>query len=190
MTPLVTFRRVDLLLTQDQLIHLHSKVRPEIAHDESFTLLGGDAVWEVPPSEYLGMFTAPLPEANYATLITSTAGHWTVGTFPGLKDKSAFAEGLQNVIDFFEIVMPVWAQLVQSWMYSDQTSLDMGRTKGGRKRQVVMRAYLPGHDGCHDIGHPWEVYEQGGRHLSFNWGEIGIFNDIFEVRVVSDYVGR
>ena len=57
-------------------------------------------------------------------------------------------------------------------------------------QKVMMSAYLPGHDGCHDIGHPWEVYEQGGRHLSFNWGEIGIFNDIFEVRVVSDYVGR
>ena len=176
-----------MLLTQDQLIYLHSKLRPEIAHDESFTLFGGDAVWEVPPSEYLTMLTTPLPYANYQTMVTSTAGHWTTGTFPGLRDSGMFAEGLQNVIDFFEIVMPVWAQLVQSWLYSDQTSIDMGRTAGGRKRQVVVRAYLPGHDGCHDIHRAWEEYEQGGRHLSFNWGEIGIFNDAFEVRASCEH---
>ncbi len=183
-TPLVTFRRVDLMLTQEQLTDVYHSLHPEQAQNEQFQLFGGDQVWELPPSEYLSLFTAPLPEANYGTLITSTAGHWTVGTIPGLKNDNLPGSGIQNVIDFFEDAMQVWAGMIQGWMDGEAKTGNGGKTAGGKMRQVVVRAYLPGHDGCHYIMHPWRTYEQENMKLPYNWGSIGTFNGIFEVRPV------
>ncbi|THG94674.1 hypothetical protein EW026_g6840 [Hermanssonia centrifuga] len=179
-TPLVTFRRVDLMLTQEQLTDVYHSLHPEQAQNEQFQLFGGDQVWELPPSEYLSLFTAPLPEANYGTLITSTAGHWTVGTIPGLKNDNLPGSGIQNVIDFFEDAMQVWAGMIQGWMDGEAKTGNGGKTAGGKMRQVVVRAYLPGHDGCHYIMHPWRTYEQENMKLPYNWGSIGTFNGIFE----------
>lgn len=186
-TPLVTFRRVDLLLTQEQLQDLYHNTQPYHAAQKDFNLLGGDQVWEFAPSEYLSLFTAPLPEANYGTMIVSTAGHWTVGTFPGLRDDSMLGEGIGNVLDFFEDAMRVWARMVQGWMSGAEHSAERNEgggavTKGGRRRQIVVRAYLPGHDGCHYIMNPWRTYEQANKKLPYNWAEIKLFNREFQVR--------
>lgn len=189
-TPLVTFRRVDLLLTQNQLRDIYRLLHPdrvrvkeeEMEDGSKFDILGGDAAWEVDPEEYLGMLTSP--DTNYGTIVASTGGHWTVGTFPGLKDTSLPGDGIQNVLDFFEESMPVWATLVQSYLKDKQKAGRSGDgwTKGGRKRRVVVRAYLPGHDGCHYHHEPWKTYEQADMWLSYNWGQIGTFNQMFEVR--------
>ncbi|KAF7790710.1 hypothetical protein EIP86_001666 [Pleurotus ostreatoroseus] len=180
-TPLVTFRRVDLMLTQDQLNGLYKTSHPDrIGDNEDFTLFGGDGIWEIDPREVLRIFTAPLPEANYGTLITSTAGHWTVGTFPALRDDAEMGQGIQNVLDLFDEAMPVWADIMQDWLSVDEKLNNRGYTAGGRKREVMVRAYLPGHDGCHNIKHPWETYEQADQALSYNWGYIPTFNKLFE----------
>lgn len=186
-TPLVTFRRVDLMLTEEQLTDLYRTTQPYHAAQENFNLLGGDQVWEFTPSEYLQLFTAPLPEANYGTMVVSTAGHWTVGTFAGLKNESMPGQGIDNVLSFFDEAMKVWARIVQGWMTGAEHSADRNEgggavTKGGRRRQIVVRAYLPGHDGCHYIMHPWETYEQENNSLPYNWGQIKTFNKEFEVR--------
>lgn len=169
---------------------MYVNLHPEQAARPGFELLGGDQAWELPTSEYMSLFTAPLPEANYGTMVVSTAGHWTVGTFHGLRDDSMAHQGMQNVMDFFGEAMQVWSGLVQGWLHSTvggssssaDTSMGGGRyTKGGRKRQVVIRAYLPGHDGCHDHFKPWTWYEQGIQSLSYNWGQIPALNRIFEV---------
>ncbi|KAI0338215.1 hypothetical protein BDW22DRAFT_1363087 [Trametopsis cervina] len=191
-TPLVTFRRVDLLLTQDHLRQLYAQLHPERASQPGFELFGGDAVWEMAPAEYLGMLTAPLPEANYGTLIVSTAGHWTVGTMPGLKDTHMRGEGIDNVIEFFAESMKEWSDIAQSWLKSAEGVRDQDRqhgggtrTKGGRKRKALVRAYLPGHDGCHNIQSPWTWYEQGRKNLPYNWGQIPTMNEKFDHAVTS-----
>lgn len=186
-TPLVTFRRVDLLLTEEQLSELYRTTNPEKAAQENFQLMaGGDQAWEILPSEYLSIFTAPLPEANYGTMVVSTAGHWTVTTLPGLKDDSMRKQGIDNVLNFFSDAMKVWAGLVQGWMTGAEQSPEahMGGgayTKGGRRRQVVVRSYLPGHDNCHNLFEPWSWYKQGGPDMSYNWGFIREFNQRFAV---------
>ena len=187
-TPLVTFRRVDLLLSTDQLTELYRTTQPYHASQENFNLLGGDQVWEIPPSEYLSLFTAPLPEANYGTMVVSTAGHWTTGTFHGLRDEAMPFDGIENVLTFFGDAMPVWARLVQQWLTSAEHAAERREgggavTRGGRRRQVVVRAYLPGHDACHNIFAPWAAYEQENDTLSYNWGQIKLFNQLFQVRV-------
>ncbi|GJE90055.1 hypothetical protein PsYK624_061780 [Phanerochaete sordida] len=184
-TPLVTFRRVDLLLSSDQLVELYRTTQPYHASQENFDLLGGDQVWEIPPSEYLSIFTAPLPQANYGTMIVSTAGHWTPGTFHGLRDPDLPFDGIENVLAFFSDAMAVWARLAQQWLTSAERAPDAAEgggavTKGGRRRQVVVRAYLPGHDGCHYIFHPWKTYEQADSVLPYNWGQIKLFNQLFQ----------
>lgn len=171
------------MLTQDQLNGLYKTSYPERVRDDSepFTLFGGDGIWEIEPREVLKIFTAPLPEANYGTLVTSTAGHWTVGTIPALHDEALEDQGMQNVLELFEAAMPVWADIMQDWLSVEQKLNNGGLTAGGMRREVVVRAYLPGHDGCHNIMHPWETYEQANQTLSYNWGYIPTLNQIFEV---------
>jgi len=198
LTPLVTFRRVDLLLTQDQLRDVHRNLHPDEAFRPDFQLFGDEPVWELLPTEYLDMLTAPLPEANYGTLVASTAGHWTVGTISGLKNTSLPGDGIQNVMEFFGEAMGVWAGMVDGYMQgSEKTTREVVQrgggimTKGGRRRRVLLRAYLPGHDGCHNIQEPWSWYEQGSMRLPYNWGEIPGLNKIFQNVVKqkkSDYI--
>lgn len=189
LTPLVTFRRVDLLLSQDHLKEVYHAFNPEKAEQAGFALFGGDQVWEMDPSEYMSIFTAPLPEANYGTMVVSSAGHWTVGTFPGLRDESMPGEGMGNVMDFFAQAMRVWAEMTQGWIKgaearkADEKRRGGGvKTKGGRRRQVLIRAYMPGHDGCHNHYEPWTWYEQRDKPLSYNWGQIPGLNKLFQVR--------
>ena len=98
-----------------------------------------------------------------------------------MRDDAETGQGIQNVLDLFNEAMPVWADIMQDWLSVDEKLNNKGYTAGGRKREVMVRAYLPGHDGCHNIKHPWETYEQADQALSYNWGYIPTFNKLFEV---------
>ncbi|KAJ7179576.1 hypothetical protein C8R46DRAFT_1325242, partial [Mycena filopes] len=159
-TPLVTFRRVDLLFEKHQLVELHREMYSEAAN---FSLFSDEAVWTLDPAEYLGLFTAPLPRGNYKTMV-STAGHWTTGLFSGYRNES----GIAGVIGFFGHAMRKWATSVQEVL-----------TAENRQRQVVVRAYLPGHEDCHDESEPWAEVKPFAWNW-WNWGNIWEFNEVFE----------
>lgn len=187
-TPLVTFRRSDMLFTKAELTHIHNALHPErAAAVENFELFGGDLVIDVPAVEYLRLFTAPLPEANYGTLVVSTGGHWTPWTLYGLHNDPAPHSDEASVFGLFEESMMAWSGLVQSWLrrarlHDDAEYGGGAMTMGGRRRQAVVRAYLPGHDNCHSFHRPWAVYEQANMTLTWNWEWIGPLNRIFEVK--------
>ena len=189
-TPLVTFRRVDLLFEQPQLDALYHSLHPDspyVAANES--VFSGEAAWNVSPEEYVKIFTSPLPQGNYATMVVSTGGHWTTTLFAGLKDTSMFKDGIENVVGFFSEAMEAWAREVQALLDDAEEvewatrRLKIGRMRGRKTapKQVVVRAYLPGHEDCHDHREPWTSYTPG-RWGWYNWNQIGDFNDAFEVR--------
>ncbi|KAI0784626.1 hypothetical protein C8Q75DRAFT_778137 [Abortiporus biennis] len=171
-TPLVTFRRVDLLLSGDELVNLYEELRQP---PPNFRLLSPELYFSMSPKEYLDIFTKPLPEGNYGTMIVSTAGHWTTHLFSGLRDDAKWetGSGIDNIIAFFGEAMMRWADEVQLAM-----SIDNG-TQGGRKRQVVARAYLPGHNDCHNTFNPWEE-DKPEMHTDWNWFYIDEFNQVFK----------
>ncbi|CAL1705920.1 unnamed protein product [Somion occarium] len=172
-TPLVTFRRVDLLLSQDELVDLHN----ELHHPPSnFTLFSDELFWSLSPKEYLDILQKPLPEGNYGTLVISTAGHWTTTLLHAFRDESKGEDagfGIDKMFPFFREAMKKWADMVQSALAADKG------TAGGRSRQVVVRAYLPGHENCHNHREPWAVW-QPFQWKFYNWPWIGDFNKIFE----------
>ncbi|KAI0784627.1 hypothetical protein C8Q75DRAFT_778140 [Abortiporus biennis] len=170
-TPLVTFRRVDLLLSGEQLEQLHR----ETYHDkDDFQLFSKELYWSMAPSEYLEIFQKPLPEANYGTLIVSTAGHWTTTLMSGFRDESKENDGygIDNVLKFFRVAMKKWADDIQAAMDVDEG------TKGGHRRQVVVRAYLPGHENCHNLFEPYKK-PVGWQIKWYNWPWILDFDRIF-----------
>ncbi|KAJ3876025.1 hypothetical protein F5051DRAFT_412842 [Lentinula edodes] len=169
-TPLITFRRVDLLLSTSELEILHREKHPEAYDDGNFTLFSDEAVWTLSPTTYIeDLFLLPLPYGNYANLIVSTAGHWTTTMFSGY----ATIDGL---IAFFAEAMHVWATHTQLALTLSHDSDSGGQKKN---RNVLVRAYLPGHEDCHAHRSPtaqippmkWGWY---------NWGSIPEFNRVFE----------
>ncbi|KAG5635259.1 hypothetical protein H0H81_011894 [Sphagnurus paluster] len=175
-TPLATFRRVDLLFTQDNLTRLHATLHPSTAANASFALFSSEAAWSLSPKEYLPLFF----DGGYSTMVVSTGGHWTTTLFGGAYAQDAPApartarQGLDGVVDFFAQAMQRWADEVQSAL-AEAERMD----RGARKRQVLVRAYLPGHDDCHNILDPWtEVHTPKG--ASYNWGSIWRYNEVFE----------
>ncbi|KAI0784629.1 hypothetical protein C8Q75DRAFT_375836 [Abortiporus biennis] len=173
-TPLVTFRRVDLLLSGEQLTNLYRKLYQPSA---DFPLFSDELYWTLPPSDYLSVFQKPLPEGNYGTLIVNTAGHWSTNLLAGfLADTMPENHlGMAGVLQFFEKAMTLWADQIQAIL-----SLDKG-TAGGRSRQVIVRSYNPGHEKCHD---KWGSYYHlipgpFKQHWS-NWEYIEEFNRIFQ----------
>ena len=173
-TPLVTFRRVDLLLSQEELVNLYN----ELHHPApDFSLFSEERFWSLSPKEYLEIFQKPLPEGNYGTLVISTAGHWTTTLLRGFRDESKGENagfGIDNMFPFFEKAMTKWADTIQ-----DALTTDRG-TAGGRSRQVVVRAYLPGHEDCHSHRQPWTEW-QPFKWKWYNWAWISDFNKVFEV---------
>lgn len=168
---MVTFRRVDLLLEKEELIDLHQELyKPE----GNFSLFSEEGFWSLSPKEYMPIFTKSLPEANYATLIASTGGHWTTTLLHGLSDasKKDSGSGIENVLSFFDKAMQKWAKDVQ-------TALD-GDRKSGKNRRVVVRSYLPGHEDCRNVYEPW-TYWHPYKWNWYNWAWIGDYNKIFEV---------
>ncbi|GLB45042.1 hypothetical protein LshimejAT787_1901200 [Lyophyllum shimeji] len=177
-TPLVTFRRVDLLLTKEELVDLHNTLHPDTTAD--FSLFSEEAVWSLSPTYYMPLFF----EGNYSTMVVSTGGHWTTTLFGGYgKDKPAAFHGaklgIDGVLDFFGHAMRKWADDVQGALKEAAR-----KDEGKRKRQVLVRAYLPGHDACHGNKKPWkEVYTP--LWASYNWGSIWRYNEVFE-NIITD----
>lgn len=172
-TPLVTFRRIDLLLTQPELIELHNSRWNAPAN---FSLFSDEKVWSMGPSEYMDLFLEPLPKGGYGTMVVSTGGHWTTTVFGGFRDEAKAEEGygISSVIQFFGQAMQVWAGKIQDALYKE------GGRGARRERQVVVRAYLPGHEDCHSWREPWaEVHPFDWNW--YNWGNIWEFNKVFEV---------
>ncbi|KAG6828086.1 hypothetical protein H0H92_009314 [Tricholoma furcatifolium] len=172
-TPLATFRRIDLLMLPEELVNLHETLHPNTP--ENFTLFSEEATWNLSPKEYLPLFF----EGKYSTLVASTGGHWTTTLFGGYSDAASPAfegakPGIDGVIDFFGHAMEKWASEMQSAL--DEAAM---KDRGARKRQVVVRSYLPGHDNCHNIYTPWTEINPAGSH-SYNWGHIWRYNEIFE----------
>ncbi|KIK51365.1 hypothetical protein GYMLUDRAFT_50600 [Collybiopsis luxurians FD-317 M1] len=181
-TPLITFRRIDLLLSTEELEALHKEKHRE---DESFSLFSDEAVWSLSPSYYLpDIFLASLPQSNYANLIVSTAGHWTTTLFGGYSNeptkdgKERHGEGIGGLIDFFGEAMEMWANKVQKAINDDREGVVLANGKRAR-RQVMVRAYLTGHEDCHDHRKPWRKIEPMKWNW-YNWGSIWKYNQVFE----------
>ena len=187
-TPLVTYLRIDLLYTTRELDALYHARHPYSKYrgpDES--VFSDEATWTESPSEYVRLFTAPLPQANYATMVVSTGGHWTTTLLAGLRDAQLFNEGVYNVVAFFAEAMDAWARDVQRLLGEAERE---GRWRGGVRgregrapRQVVVRPYLPGHEDCHSYRAPVGEYTKGPAGL-YNWNQIVDYNRAFEVRPV------
>ncbi|KAI0630069.1 hypothetical protein C8Q77DRAFT_1136192 [Trametes polyzona] len=188
-TPLVTFRRIDLLYEPAALDALYKSLHPDSAlATKGGSLFSDEATWNLSPSEYVKIFTSPLPLGNYATMVVSTGGHWTTTLFEGLKDSSLPKDGIQNVVAFFAETMDAWAREVQA-LLDEANKEERGRGRLGRSRraprQVVVRAYLPGHEDCHDYRAPLQEYTPG-RWGWYNWNQIGDFNHKFEEVLAGD----
>ena len=98
-TPLVTFRRIDLL-SKDELISIHKSSQPENVTLDDTSLFSEDVIWTFPVTEYFSEFSAPLPRANYATIVVCTAGHWTNYLFPKVEPP-----GMEGILRLFEVAM-------------------------------------------------------------------------------------
>ena len=175
-TPLVTFRRIDLLLSKDELISIHKSSQPQNGTLEDTSLFSEEGLWTLPVAEYLDEFLAPLPKANYATLVASTAGHWTTTVFPKIQPP-----GIKGVLNLFEVAMERWAEDVQDALWTNARADSSSWFRSQKERRVVIRAYLPGHEDCHSVRQPWDEI-QPFQWNWYNWGEISQFNAIFEVR--------
>ncbi|KIK24788.1 hypothetical protein PISMIDRAFT_677882 [Pisolithus microcarpus 441] len=188
-TPLVTFYRVDLLFNKEDLDNIYRRTLmpadtfgPEIEADlANKTLFSKEQTWSMSPSEYMPKLLGDLPDFHYGTLVVSTAGHWTTTLMSAFRDEEAGEEagyGIANVKSFFEIAMREWAREVQ-------TAINEYRAKGGwRPKQVVVRAYLPGHEDCHNHHEPWTEIEPY-RWRWYNWPWIQDFNKIFKALLAS-----
>ena len=193
-TPLVLFRRVDLLLNQEDLQGLYrSTLRTEVEDEDpaagnatTKNLFSEETTWSLSPSEYMPIFLSSPPEGNFGTLVVSTGGHWTTTLMSAFRDEEAGEEagyGIENVKTFFKVAMRTWAGQVQD-------AIDEYRRNGGtRPKQAVVRAYLPGHEDCHDHHEPWSEI-QPFRFRWYNWPWIQDYNAIFKVGDLLFNVGR
>jgi hypothetical protein len=88
----VSYRRVDILFEHFELVEFYNRI---YGPPKNFTLFDkDDPSFSLSPAYYMRLFTKPLPEANYATLITSTAGHWSTNLFLGLYDDGKEGNGI------------------------------------------------------------------------------------------------
>lgn len=176
-TPLVTFRRIDLLFSKAELNALYHIRHPSFSHNN--TLFSEETVWTMPVQEYLDIFLSPLPKANYGTMIVSTAGHWTTTMFSYFRDdeKKDSGYGIDGILDFFEYAMEGWADEVQMALWKEEKRLGKKMVRKGKK--VVVRAYLPGHEDCHSHREAWTEIQPSVWNW-FNWGSIWDFNARFQ----------
>ncbi|CAE7227791.1 unnamed protein product [Rhizoctonia solani] len=175
-TPLVTFRRVDLLFDPSELDSIHRAMHSNASGDVPGTLFGPNASesYNLSPKTYLEQFMQPLPEANYRTLIVSTAGHWTTGSLPGARDPDNTAAGATNpgVYKTFAEAVRVWTNKVAGALSTDT-----------KERQVLIRAYLPGHEyDCHHEQGPLTQVRPFSQEW-YNWNWIGRMNEAFKAAI-------
>lgn len=188
---------MDLLLSQSEVETVHKRLHqefyaPKVSEDDS-KLFSDVTVYTLSPTEYLPLFTAELPLGGYSTMVVSTGGHWTTGVFSGLandahirtspheddmEEEGQRVEGIDRVIDLFRESMTVWAGAVQDAV---EGAGQREPRSPEREKHVLVRAYLPGHEDCHDFRAPWteiKPFVWGW----YNWARIWEFNDVFEVR--------
>jgi len=163
-TPLVTFRRVDLLLSQAELEGLYSSI---YTPSTNFSLFSDEKFWSLSPYEYVRQFTSE--ENNYQTMIINTAGHWTTSVFQGMKDSQDKGGGVGNILYFFQHATAMWADLVQKLL----------KESGRDDRQVIVRPYHSGHENCLNIFKPY-TYIHEYTNQWYNWNWITEYNDIFQ----------
>ena len=193
-TPLVIHRRIDILLSKDELISIHKSVQPPNVTLEDTSLFSEEGIWTLPVAEYVDEFLAPLPKGNYATMVVSTAGHWTTSVFSKVEPP-----GIKGVLNLFEAAVERWSEEVQSALrmhartdvFSDVSYPPWFRLWSQlpkqKERRVVIRAYLPGHEDCHNVRQPWDEV-QPFKWNYYNWNEIRQFNALFEVRWFSSNI--
>jgi hypothetical protein len=175
-TPLVTFRRIDLLFSKDELISIYKSSQPEQLNTSLFS---DEGLWTLPVAEYLNEFLAPLPKGNYATMVVSTAGHWTTHVFSEIEPP-----GMEGILSLFEVAMGRWAEEVQSALWADARINGLRLRSKRKERRAVVRAYLPGHNDCHNLRHPWDEIPSTEMY-PWNWAEIPEFNAVFEKLLLS-----
>ncbi|EIN11174.1 hypothetical protein PUNSTDRAFT_82721 [Punctularia strigosozonata HHB-11173 SS5] len=185
-TPLVTFRRVDLLLSGPELESLYATSLPALA--ASKPLFSDEKYWSLSPKEYVDDLFLP---GRYSTLVLSTGGHWTTTLLSAFRDDSAPQDGygISGVLAFFHDAMALWASTVQRSLDSYRSGSEYDDLEGASgatpnaaaavPKRVVVRAYLPGHEDCHDYGEPWTAVKPM-RWNWYNWASIKDFNSIFE----------
>lgn len=182
-TPLVTFRRIDLLFSQAELLDIHRSIYPSPPQAQGFKLFSDEPVWTLPLASYLDLFTSPLPLGNYATMVVSTAGHWTTTLFSGYRDEDKADAGYgidPGLLSFFNEAMTIWAREVQAVLWNQHRSnLRFGRPAKKKKRRVLVRSYLPGHEDCHAAREPWAEVQPFVWNW-YNWGYVDAFNRVFE----------
>lgn len=175
---------------------MHEEMHPEFytgpdGAPSNFSLFGQEPVWTMSPNEYFGIFNKPLPEGNYATMIVSTAGHWTTGTFYGyaipdfykVSDDPPPLWHYEGLLQFYGEVMARWVAVMQR-MIDEASGRSSNRFSMLRRhdRRVIIRPYLPGHEGCHKAREPWSEI-QPFKEDHWNWKKIWRFNKVFEVRL-------
>lgn len=135
-TPLVTFRRNDVLFNLTEIESMFNGGGWRPGPGEKTNLFGDEASWTISVSDYLGdQFFRPLPEANYHTLVLNTGAHWCFGLFSGLPHP------FTDVIELFRVVMT-------NLVYQAARQLDLHQSDG-KQREIVVRDYLVGYDDCH-----------------------------------------
>lgn len=173
-----------MLLNKQELISIYNNTITLDGGHSPFELFSDEAVWNLDPDTYLALFRKPLPQGNYNTMIFSTGGHWTTSLFAGFHDSNVDGDGLANLILLFEKAMDKWlGQIIRTL---DNVNSETSQRKTPKKRALV-RAYLPGHDGCHEVSTllngPVRQYNSSMSH-SYNWGWIRKYNDVFKVSAI------
>ncbi|KAF9439979.1 hypothetical protein P691DRAFT_715732, partial [Macrolepiota fuliginosa MF-IS2] len=177
-TPLVTFRRIDILFSKAELNALYHIQHPYFSPND--TLFSQEAVWTMPIHEYLDTFLSPLPKANYGTMIISTGGHWTTTLFSYFREeeKEDSGFGIDRVLDFFDYAMQSWAAEVQMALWKEERRLGVKAARK-EKKKVIVRAFPSGHEDCHSFRQAWKEV-QPFMLKWYNWGNIWEFNARFQ----------
>ncbi|KAF6765448.1 hypothetical protein DFP72DRAFT_797889 [Ephemerocybe angulata] len=196
-TPLISFKRVDLLWSIEDLVEMHRKHHPEFyVKNETFKLFGSEPVWTISPDAYLDIFLGPAATANYKAMVVSTAGHWTTNLFrgyhktsgsdlaPAAASPSSPSESFEDVepllgydglLVFFKEVMVRWAKAVQLRLDA-HASLE-STAESAPQRQVLVRAYMAGHADCHKQREPFTEVKPVVN--MWNWSEFWRYNRIW-----------
>jgi hypothetical protein len=177
------FNRVDFLLGRHE---LESLWKDFPGGNHSKPLFDDGSMWDLAPATYLPLFFAPLPEANFRTMIVHTAGHWTTTTFQGFHNPESQynGHGLADLLKFFKVAMDSWTKrmvFALEQAKQDDEAHGIVRTK---ERQIIVKGYHAGHDGCNlastRLDGPLKKYNDSWSH-SYNWGWIRKFNWSFKV---------
>ncbi|KAG8998121.1 hypothetical protein FRB90_012359 [Tulasnella sp. 427] len=167
-TPLVSFRRNDLLFNATEVESMFNGGGWRPGPGENSTLFGKEQSWNISPTEYLNdLFFRPLPDANYQSLIVSTAGHWSLKLLAGLPN------GYTDIYDLFRVV-------ITNFVYQAARELDL-HSANGKQREVIVRPYMPGDDNCHahEVMYGGPLKEVPNiQHASYNWAWIPHLNGL------------